>query len=238
MSIYSVSKMPARMACYGASGTGSQMALDLRYQAGDSVEFVGYIDDFQDPRRQAENGYPVMSFDEFLKLDDVGVFVPVLDPVGRHKLHSKLREHNVPILGARGLPHLVHPDAEIGEGTLLTSTTRLGHSTRVGRGGVVFAGLLAHDVEIGDFSSFGYNSVVLGHVHIGNGVFVGTGAIIQNGTVDRVLTVGDGAVIGAGAVVTHDVAPGEVMVGPRAMPLEEWRSVLGSRRDPAARPDA
>lgn len=224
-----MSAMPSRMACYGAGGTGSQFALDLRYQAGNDIEFIGYVDDFHDERRRAESGYPVMTFEELLTLEDVGVFVPVLDPVGRRKLFAKLQEHGVTILGARGVPHLVHPQAEIGEGTLLTSTTRLGHSTTIGRGGVIMANLLAHDVQIGDFASFAYGSVVLGHVEIGHDVFVGTGAVIQNGTLDRTLTIGDGAVIGAGAIVTHDVAPGQVMVGPRAMPIDQWRELLGSR---------
>lgn len=220
MLIGSKSTLPSRMACYGANGTGTQLALDLRYQAGDAIEFVGYVDDFHDERRRPESGYPIMTFDELLELDDVGVFVPVFDPVGRRALHSKLRDHGIPILGSRGLPHLVHPAAEVGEGALITCTARLGH-----------------DVEIGDFTTFGYGSVVLGHVQIGRDVFVGTGAVIQNGTVDRALTIGDGAVIGAGAVVTHDVAPGQVMVGPRAMPLDEWRALLGSRRDLGDRPE-
>lgn len=238
MLIGSMSTLPSRMVCYGANGTGTQLALDLRYQAGDAIEFVGYVDDFHDERRRPESGYPMMNFDELLEIDDVGVFVPVFDPVGRRALHSKLRDHGIPILGSRGMPHLVHPAAEVGEGTLITCTARLGHTTRVGRGVVVLAELVGHDVEIGDFATFGYGSVVLGHVQIGRDVFVGTGAIIQNGTVDRPLTIGDGAVIGAGAVVTHDVAPGQVMVGPRAMPLDEWRALLGSRRDLGDRPEA
>jgi acetyltransferase-like isoleucine patch superfamily enzyme len=94
---------------------------------------------------------------------------------------------------------------------------------------MVMSDLVAHDVQIGDFTSLSFGSTVLGHVQIGQDVFVGSGAIINNGSLDRPLTIGDGAVIGAGAVVTHDVAPGQVMVGPRAMPLDEWKSLLGSR---------
>jgi len=43
---------------------------------------------------------------------------------------------------------------------------------------------------------------------IGNGVSVGTGAIILCG-----VQIGDGAMIGAGAVVTHDVEAGATVAG-------------------------
>lgn len=223
--------LPSRMACYGASGTGVQVTHDLRHQAGDSMEFVGYVDDVQDPRRRTEENYPVLDFEELAQLEDMGVFLSILNPAVRRMLHDKLLDRGVAILGARGSAHLAHPAAQLGEGTVVVSTTRLAHTTRIGRGGLVWAQLVAHDVEIGDFVSLGSGSQVLGHVQIGDDVSIGAGAIICNGTIERAITIGDGAVIGPGAVVTHDVAPGEVMVGPRAMPLARWRTLLGGRRE-------
>lgn len=52
-------------------------------------------------------------------------------------------------------------------------------------------------------------------VRIGKQVWIGGGAIILAG-----VTIGDGAVIGAGSVVTKDVAPGQVVVGNPARPIE------------------
>ncbi len=52
-------------------------------------------------------------------------------------------------------------------------------------------------------------------VHIGKRVWIGGGAIILAG-----VTIGEGAVIGAGSVVTKDVAPGQVVVGNPARPIE------------------
>lgn len=227
----STGRLPRRMLCYGASGTGSQVSLDLRHQAGPDIEFLGYVDDVNDPRRRVEPDLRVYSFAEILDLEDVGVFVPVHDPATRRQLLARLAEHGIPVLGARGTPHLAHPQAVIGAGSVVTSTTRLGFSTRLGRGVLALSDGLGHDVEIGDFTTLAYGSLVLGHVNIGSNVFIGARAVIKNGTLDRPVVIGDGARVGAGAVVTGNVAPGDTVAGPPAMRLARWRAVLAERRE-------
>ena len=51
--------------------------------------------------------------------------------------------------------------------------------------------------------------------------YIGTGAVLKQGTPDKPLVIGEGAVIGMGAVVTKDVAPYEVVVGNPAKPLRK-----------------
>lgn len=122
-------------------------------------------------------------------------------------------------MGSQGLPHLSHPAAELGEGVIVSSTTRVGFATSIGTGGLALGDLIAHDVTVGEYCTFAAGSIVLGHVDIGDDVFVGAGAIIKNGTSTRPLTVGTGAVVGVGAVVDRDVPPGAVVMSPRARPL-------------------
>lgn len=226
--MHSVEHLPSRMACFGASGTGVQVSLDLRYQASGQLSFVGYIDDL--PTRVVESGYRVFSLDEFAELDDVGVFVPVHDPHGRRDVYGRLGALGIPILGSRGMPHLSHPDAEIGEGVIITSSTRVGYNTRIGRGSLALSDVVAHDVEVGEFVTLAAHSVILGHVQIDDDAFVGAGAVIRNGTSRRPLVIGKGAIVGAGAVVNHDVAPGQTVISPRALPIAEWEALRRAAR--------
>ena len=53
-------------------------------------------------------------------------------------------------------------------------------------------------------------------IRIGNGVWVGGGAIVLPG-----VTIGDGCVVGAGSIVTHDLPPGSLAVGNPARLLQK-----------------
>lgn len=209
-----------------------QVALDVRYQSPESVEFVGYVSDQPSGSEVVDGGYPILTFDELVSAGDIGVFVPVHSPAGRRSIFERLDAAGVPIVGARGLPHLAHPEADVAEGAIVTCTTRLGHNTRIGRGSIVLGDIVAHDGVVGEFTTLAVSSTVAGHVEIGNDVFVGLGAVIHNGTARRPLVIGDGAIIGAGAVVERSVGAGETIVGPRAMSHSSWRA-LQSRADAA-----
>lgn len=64
--------------------------------------------------------------------------------------------------------------------------------------------LMAHDASTKKLT--GYTKI--GHIKIGNNVFIGANTTILPG-----VTIGDSAVVGAGSVVTHDVPEGVVVAG-------------------------
>ena len=64
-------------------------------------------------------------------------------------------------------------------------------------------------------------------ITLGDDVTIGTGAIVIART-NCNLTIGNGAYVGAGAVVTRDVAPGQIVVGPAARPLERKAEQTGA----------
>jgi acetyltransferase-like isoleucine patch superfamily enzyme len=79
---------------------------------------------------------------------------------------------------------------------------------------------VAHDCEIGDFVTFAPRVCCNGRVHIGDGAYIGTGAVLRDGTREKPLIIGENAVIGMGAVVTRDVPAGVTVIGNPARPLE------------------
>lgn len=217
------------MACFGSSGTCVQVSYDVAYQARGVSEFVAYVAD-ADPRKHHYDETPILELDEIATWDDIALFVPIHDPAARRTVFARIHDAGLPIIGAEGSEQLCHPSAVLGEGVIVVSTARVGYGTTIGRGTLVLADEVAHDVTVGEFTTLAVHSIILGHVDIGDDVFVGAGAIITNGTAARPRVIGDGAVIGAGAVIDRDVEPGEVMVSPRAMNLREWATARSATR--------
>lgn len=107
------------------------------------------------------------------------------------------------------------PEADVAPGVVLYHRglgVVVHQMVRVGRGVNI-----AHGVTIG----------VAGRQHgpsprviIEDEAMIGVGAVVL-ATPGRTVTVGRRAAVGANAVVTHDVAPGERVAGPRARPTRE-----------------
>ena len=86
----------------------------------------------------------------------------------------------------------------IGEGTKVDNLVHVAHNVRIG----------AHCVVIA-------HAMIAGSVVVGDGAWVAPSAAVRNG-----LAVGARAVVGMGAVVVRDVAPGAVVAGSPARPLQ------------------
>lgn len=115
---------------------------------------------------------------------------------------------------------IIGPDVEYGEGAVFCDFTMVTASAKIGRHfhSNIYS-YVAHDCVIGDFVTFAPRVCCNGNVHIGDGAYIGTGAVLRQGTPSEPLVIGAGAIIGMGAVVTKSVAPGTVVVGNPARPL-------------------
>lgn len=142
---------------------------------------------------------------------------------------SRLRQRIAVNCEARGARPLtlraanatVYADNTIGAGAILCAYSMVTSNVRIGR--YFHANLyayVAHDCVIGDFVTFAPRVHCNGNVHIHDHAYIGTGAILRNGTQERPLVVGEGAVVGMGAVVTKDVAPYTTVIGNPARVLQ------------------
>ena len=110
----------------------------------------------------------------------------------------------------------------IGEGSKIFPQVYIGDRVNIGKNVILYPGVkVYHDCVIGDFVTFAPSVHCNGNVHIHDHAYIGTGAILRQGTPDKPLTIGAGAIVGMGAVVTKDVPPGVTVIGNPARPLEK-----------------
>ncbi|HYI39535.1 MAG TPA: acetyltransferase [Allosphingosinicella sp.] len=194
--------MAGRLVFYGAGGMGREMVQAAR----------------MDPRRKAfladspAPSYPgveAMAFDDLAPDDEICVSVG--DPALRRRLAERCA-------GARFASVLaptaiVDPTAELGEGASICDFVMVASLVRIGRHFQANCySHVSHDCVIGDFVTFSPRVTCLGTVRVGDGVFLGAGAVIRNGAAEP-LTIGEGAVIGMGSVVVADVPAGAKVFG-------------------------
>ena len=111
---------------------------------------------------------------------------------------------------------------EIGEGRLLCPFVSITSNIKIGK--FFHANIysyVAHDCVIGDYVTFAPGVKCNGNIHIEDHAYIGTGAVIKQGTPDKPLVIGKGAVVGMGAVVTKSVPAGVTVVGNPARILEK-----------------
>ncbi len=217
--------MPIRqIAIYGGGGFAREVAWLIQScnQAAEQYQAMCFIDDNEAAHGKILDGIPVMGlavahqqYPEALVVGGVGT------PKTRQALMGKAAA-----VGFR-FDTIIHPRVErsqwieIGAGTvicagnILTTNIVLGQHVQINLDCTV-----GHDVVMGDYTTLAPGVHVSGCVQFGQRVYVGTGAVIINGTQDAPLTIGDDAVIGAGACVTQHVPAGLTVVGVPAKPLQ------------------
>jgi hypothetical protein len=164
----------------------------------------------------------ILSFEEFVALPFKNklVAIAIANSITREKLAARCADAGLGILDVHAANAVVLDDVEIGEGAILCSFTHLTSAIRIGR--YFHANIysyVAHDCVIGDFVTFAPGVKCNGNVHIEDHAYIGTGAILKQGTPDRPLRIGRGAVVGMGAVVTKDVPVGTTVIGNPAKPM-------------------
>lgn len=167
-------------------------------------------------------GIKCISDAEFLSLDtEKSAVVPIADVAIRYKLIDTLSSHGVSMLTVISQSAEFLGRYTLGDGAIICSKCIITDNVQIGRMfHMNLFSYVAHDCQIGDFVTFAPAVKCNGNVIIEDDVYVGTGAVIRQGTPDKPLRIGKGAIIGAGALVLSDVPENATVVGNPARPLK------------------
>ena len=207
---------------YGAGGCGRGIMPLLREQVGGTDARLVFIDDGANSVRI--NGHDVWPWRRFLEepAERRAACLAVANGQIREGLFERCMEAGVEIASVRAANAIEMDDVEIGPGALISPFVTLTSNIRIGR--CFHANLYSyveHDCRIGDFVTFAPAVHCNGNVHIHDHAYIGTGAVIRQGTPEQPLVIGEDAVVGMGAVVTKDVPAGVTVAGNPARPLEK-----------------
>ncbi|MCB2173640.1 acetyltransferase [bacterium] len=204
-------------AVYGASGFGREvmpLALEQLRELGGGEEQLVFVDD--KPLFSNINNFQVISFREFCRQARIGscIALAVADSKVREKLALSCREYGFEPWSIKANNVVVLDEVDIEEGAIICHFVTITSNIQIGT--CFHANIysyVAHDCIIGNYVTFAPGVKCNGNVHIGDHAYIGTGAMLKQGSPGKPLIIGKGAVVGMGSVVTKEVPPGAVVVG-------------------------
>lgn len=211
---------------YGVGGFGREvMPLVRRAQAGDGGDDALVFVDDGAVAGQKVNGHDVVTYDVFLHLpaDERLVALAIADGAVRRRLAERCAEDGVDPFPVVADSASFLDDVQVGEGGVFCGYAHVTSNVTIGRHfHANYHSYLAHDCVVGDFVTLAPGAKVNGNVVVEDGAYIGSGAVIRQGSVGDPMVIGSGALVGMGAVVTRDVAPGAVVVGNPARAVGSW----------------
>ena len=182
-------------------------------------ELVGFVDNSIE-KGTLINGYPIIGNDEEINQTEepIGLVLAFGEPQIKMRVRSKFTNPLV------SFPTIIHPNViigdrqlvEIGDGCIICASVII--TTNIKIKDYVTLNLqctVGHDSVIESYSSFMPSCNISGEVHIGEGVYCGTGVKIINQT-----NIGEHTIIGAGAVVANSLPANCTAVGVPAKPIK------------------
>lgn len=196
---------PTKLAIFGASGFAYETA-DVAMAAG-YTKIVLITDNVQEAKFAR---FEVVSEADSTELHKQGYCFAI--GIGESKIRKKIYEK----FETYHFPNLIHPSASLG----YLQKEKLEKSI----GNIITAGVvMTNNIEIGNFNIFNLNATVghdciiknyisvmpsvniSGNVEINDEVFIGTGAVMLQGSSEDKLSIGRFSVIGASSLVTKNV---------------------------------
>ena len=213
-------------AVYGSGGYAREVMPLLRDYVNlisqhNNNEFL-FIDDFV-VEEEVVNGNSVLSFDNLIEKfngANIKCCIAIADRKVRQRLTEKCIDNAIQMISVKSLNSVVMDEVSIGEGSVLSPFVTVTSNVTIGKSfHANIYSYVAHDCLIGDFFTFSPAVKCNGNVHIKDGVYVGTGAIIHPGTKENPIIIGENSKVGVGAVVTKNVPDNVTVIGNPAQVL-------------------
>ena len=168
------------------------------------------------PSKSSLHDVRIISEEEFngLQRDDKFLVVALGDSQHRSQVSERLRRPDVQFISVISPKAYVHPRAVIGSGAIISPFAYISADVEVGKffqANVKVS--VSHDCKIGNFVTLSPGVTCNGNVEIQDNVFIGSGAVIRNGSISKKITIGENSIVGMGSVVTRDVPPNSTVLG-------------------------
>jgi sugar O-acyltransferase (sialic acid O-acetyltransferase NeuD family) len=201
------------MIIIGAGGFAKEL-LEICHQLGRTENLVFFDNISTDLPNLLFGKFPILKSEAEIKAHLSSKSKNIALGIGNPKLREQLSDQFTTLGGQ--LETLISPKAHLGfynnsieEGVCIMTGSILTTNVHLKKGALINLNCtIGHDVQIGAFSEICPGVHVSGKVKIGDGCYIGTGAVILPG-----LNIGEQAIIGAGAVVTKDVPAGKIVKG-------------------------
>lgn len=219
-----VNKMvPKIFAVYGASGCGRgvmPLARQMLISQNLPLSHLYFIDDGIVDKNV--NGVEVLSYEDFLNVPsrEKYIAIAIANSHVRERISHKLLRDKIHPWEIRADNMIQMDEVKIGNGSVLSPFVTLTSNIKIGD--FFHANLYSyveHDCVIGDFVTFAPAVKCNGNVRIEDHAYIGSGAVIKQGTPEKPLIIGRGATVGMGSVVTRSVPAGVTVVGNPAREL-------------------
>ena len=198
----------------GAGGFGREVLEIFKDQnkISQAWNILGFIDENKELHGKAINNYPVLGGLDWLrehKNDCFGCVCAIGTCETRKQVVQKLQETGISFYNAIHPSVIMSEFVELGQdviicaGSILTVNIKIGDHVHINLNSTI-----GHDAVIGSYCTINPTVKINGNNHLGEGVYVGTGA-----TFIQEVSVGDWSTIAAGAVIIEDIAERVVAVG-------------------------
>jgi sugar O-acyltransferase (sialic acid O-acetyltransferase NeuD family) len=194
-----------KIVIFGAGGFGREVLEIFKEQNKIKRQWniLGFLDENEDLRGKTINNYPALGgFDWLNNKRDVGCVIAIGDPKTRKRIAQLLKEKGVQFHNAIHPTALISDFVSLGTGVIICAGSIISVNSTINNHVIINLNCaIGHDAVLENFCSIMPGVSISGEDHLGEGVYVGTGA-----TIIQQITIGQWSTIGAGATVLTDVS--------------------------------